>query len=117
MFTTFKRRIAKPEDVRKKAGPKGLNDFLAEVQDYSRRTRVILEEALSKFLPDLTADDLRASWPSWSPPPVPAASSVGISRNSNDRIITSAGSTRKETWSPAPSVNEKDSIGSAPVEG
>ena len=58
-FTNFKRGIAKLEDVRKKAGPKGLNDLLAEVQDYSRRTRVGLEEALSRFLPDLSADDLR----------------------------------------------------------
>jgi hypothetical protein len=59
MLTTFKRRIAKLEDVRKKAGPKSLNDFLVEVQDYSRRARVGLEEALLKFLPDLRADDLR----------------------------------------------------------
>lgn len=49
MFTTFKRRIAKLEDVTKKSQPKSLDHFVGEVQDYIRRTGVSLDDALTKF--------------------------------------------------------------------
>jgi hypothetical protein len=59
MVTTFKRRIAKLESLRRTTGPKSLEDFLTEVQGYARRTGISLDEASEKFVPDLSDNDLR----------------------------------------------------------
>jgi hypothetical protein len=58
MLSTFKRRTGKLESLRKKAGPKSLDDWLTELQDYSRRTGISLDEASAKFVPELRSDDL-----------------------------------------------------------
>jgi hypothetical protein len=59
MLATLKRRIATLESLRKKTGPKSLDDFLAEALDYARLTGVSLDEAFTRFLPDLSIDDLK----------------------------------------------------------
>ena len=59
MLSTFKRRIAKLESVRKKVGPKSFDDFCTEVHDYARRTGVSLDEAMTRFVRDVSTDDLK----------------------------------------------------------
>ena len=59
MLTTFKRRIAKLESLRKKAGPMRMEDWLTDAQDYAQRTGVSLDEAIMKVSTDVSIDDLR----------------------------------------------------------
>ena len=58
-MSTFKRRIAKLESLRKKAEPKSLEDWLIEVQNHRWRTGVSLDEAITKCVEDVSTDDLR----------------------------------------------------------
>ena len=59
MLSTLKRRIAKLESAGKKVGPKSFDDFCTEVHDYVRRTGVSLDEAMTRFVRDVSTDDLR----------------------------------------------------------
>ena len=59
MLSTFKRRIAKLESAGKKVGPKSFDDFCTEVHDYVRRTGVSLDEAMTRFVRDVSTDDLK----------------------------------------------------------
>ena len=59
MLTTFKRRIAKLESLRKKAGPMSMEDWLTDAPDYAQRTGVSLDEAIMKVSTDVSIDDLR----------------------------------------------------------
>ena len=59
MLSTFKRRIAKLESAGKKVGQKSFDDFCTEVHDYVRRTGVCLDEAMTRFVRDVSTADLK----------------------------------------------------------
>jgi|HubBroStandDraft_6_1064221.scaffolds.fasta_scaffold4087313_1 hypothetical protein len=58
MLITLKRRVTKLELLKKTVGPKSFDDLVTEVEDYARRTGVSLDDAIVRFLNDVSNDDL-----------------------------------------------------------
>jgi hypothetical protein len=85
MMSTFKRRIAKLESLRKKAEPKSLEDWLIEVQNHRRRTGVSLEEAITKCVEDVSIDDSRRFTAELESADASVASSSAVSQNRESR--------------------------------
>ena len=59
MLSGLSKRIAKLEALKKKVGPKSLDDFYKEVDNYARCTGTSEEEAMTRLVAELSNDDLR----------------------------------------------------------
>ena len=59
MLSGLSKRIAKLEALKKKVGPKSLDDFYKEVDNYARCTGTSEEEAMTILMAHLSTDDLR----------------------------------------------------------